>query len=111
MLPKQKRLNLKTSFRWVASGKTTNSAHFKIFYRLGENTEAKIGVSLVSAQFKKAVLRNAAKRICFKMAGESYSRLPKNMNLVIMPKAQILNADFQVLSKEYDDAISDLKTN
>lgn len=111
MLPKPQRLNLKTSFRWVASGKSLLSPDFKIFYRFGENDHPKIGVSLISAQFKKSTQRSAAKRICFSLAGLIYPQLPKSVNLVIMPKAQVLDLPFEELNKEFQNAISNIKTD
>lgn len=111
MLSKQQRLNLKTSFRWVASGKSFTSTNFKLFYRLGENPNPLIGVSIVSAQFKKSHERNQAKRIMFNLARESYDQLHKNLNLVIMPKAQVLEADPKTLEQEFKNALSSLKIN
>lgn len=108
MLAKSQRLNLKTHFRWVASGKSKASPHFKIFYRLGQNTEPKVAVSIISAQFKKAVLRNQAKRLMFRIARDSLGLLPKDINLVIMPGAQILETEFEVLLEEFKNAVSDL---
>jgi ribonuclease P protein component len=111
MLAKNQRLNLKTNFRWVASGQSFTSRNFKLFYRLGENDHPLVGVSIVSAQFKKANLRNSAKRICFKMVREHYDQLHKNINLVIMPRAQVLELPPEELSREFQNAISNLKTN
>lgn len=111
MLSKTQRLNLKTGFRWVASGKSITSPSFKIFYRFGENDQPKIGVSLVSAQFKKATQRSAAKRICFSLAASAYNQLPKTINLVIMPRVQILETDYSILNKTFTDAISNLKAD
>ena len=111
MLSKSQRLNLKTSFRWVASGKSFTSKNFKLFYRLGENETPLIGVSIVSAQFKKSTLRNQAKRIMFDLAGQHYDKLHKNLNLVIMPRAQVLDLPSETLSQEFKNAISSLKTN
>src|SRR3990167_3749851 len=108
MLPKNKRLNLKTHFRWVASGKSLSHPLFKLFYRFGDNPDPRIGVSLVSAQFKQSTQRSQAKRICFRIAAGLYSQLPKNLNLVIMPKAQILDTDSRLLSKELTNAIFNL---
>lgn len=108
MLDKSHKLNLKDNFRWVASGKSKTSLHFKIFYRLGQNTEPKVGVSIVTAQFKEAVLRNRAKRLMFRVARDSLSLLPKDVNLVIMPRAQILETEFEVLLKEFKNAVSNL---
>ena len=111
MLAKNQRLNLKTNFRWVASGQSFTSRNFKLFYRLGENETPLVGVSIVSAQFKKANLRNSAKRICFKLAQDIYSQLPKSLNLVIMPRAQVLDLPKEELSQEFQNAISSLKIN
>lgn len=108
MLSKSQRLNLKTSFRWVASGKSKTSGSFKLFYRDGENQTPLVGVSIVSAQFKKSTLRNKAKRIMFKLAQENLDQLPKNLNLVIMPKAQVLDLPYENLSQEFKNAISNL---
>lgn len=111
MLSKAQRLNLKTSFRWVASGKSVTTNSFKLFYRFGQNETALVGVSLRSSEFKKSVLRNKAKRICFELARQSYDQLPKGLNLVIMPRAQILETNSEKLSTEFKNALSSLKTD
>lgn len=111
MLPKSQRLNLKQKFKWVAAGKSYTSKNFKLFYRFGEGAEPKIGVSIASAQFKKATLRNKAKRICFNMAKKYYHLLHKGVNLVIMPKAQVLDLSEVGLEKEFSYAFSNIKNN
>lgn len=70
-----------------------------------------MGVSITSSQFKKAVLRNQAKRLMFEAARESLALLPKNINLVIMPRPQILETEFEVLLGDFKNAVSDLQTN
>lgn len=111
MLSKSQRLNLKTNFRWVASGKSHTSKNFKLFYRLGENQNPLIGVSIVSAQFKKANLRNEAKRTMFNAVKILYPELHKNLNLVIMPRPQVLDLSIEELEQEFHNAISQLKIN
>lgn len=111
MLAKAQRLNLKLKFRWVASGKSLTSKNFKIFYRFGENLEPKVGVSVASAQFKKATARNKAKRVCFDIVKKYYNQLHKNINLVIMPRAQVLELSQVELDKEFNYAFSNLKTD
>ncbi len=111
MLPKSQRLNLKTSFRWVASGSALNSQNFKFFYRLGDNENPLIGVSIASSNFKKSHDRNKAKRIMFDLAKQNYHQLHKNLNLVIMPRSQVLEIDSKVLAQEFQNALSSLKTN
>lgn len=111
MLSKSQRLNLKTNFRWVAGGKSYASKNFKLFYRLGENSDPKIGVSIATAEFKKAAQRNKAKRICFDLAKKYLDQLHKSVNLVIMPRAQVLLLSKEDLDKEFSYAISSLKIN
>lgn len=111
MLAKQNRLNLKTHFRWAAQGKSFTSKNFKLFYRLGENDKPLIGVSIVSAQFNKANLRNQAKRIMFEQARLNLDKLHKNLNLVIMPRPQVLEIAPALLDEEFKNALSSLKIN
>lgn len=109
MLSKSQRLNLKTSFRWVASGKSFTSKNFKFFYRLGENENPLVGVSISSSQFKKSHERNQAKRIMFALAQNHYPKLHKNLNLVIMPRTQVLTLQSEDLEQEFKHALSSIK--
>ena len=111
MLSKENRLNLKTSFRWVAQGKSFTSQNFKLYYRLGENNHPLVGVSIVSAQFKKSNLRNQAKRIMFDLSVNNWDQLHKNLNLVIMPRNQVLDLPLDVLDTEFKNALHSLKTD
>lgn len=111
MLPKSQRLNLRLKFKWVVTGNSLPSKSFKLFYKLGENLEPQVGVSIVSSQFKKATLRNQAKRICFKLAQDNYHLLPNGLNLVIMPNAQVLDLPSKTLGEEFQNAVSRLKIN
>lgn len=101
MLPKNKRLNLKYQFKWVASGKKFETKFFKVFVKNGENSAPLIGVAVSSAIFKKSTLRNKAKRISFKVAEAVYQDLRKNINLVIMPKTGILDTPIDVVISEF----------
>lgn len=111
MLLKSHRLNLKTSFRWVVQGQSYSSKNFKLFYRLGSNNIPQVGVSIISAQFKKSTLRNQAKRIMFDIAGKNLPLLHKNLNLVIMPRSQVLEVEHSELEQEFKNAISTFKIN
>src|SRR5437870_2063461 len=63
MLPLSQRLNLKTDFKWVASGKKLETKYLKLFIRLGENQIPRIGIALSTKSFKKATQRNRARRV------------------------------------------------
>ena len=108
MLAKSHRLNLKKNFRWVASGRSKTTPFFKLFYKFGDNPHPMVGVSIVSANFKKSTSRNLVKRLVFQIVQDNMKKLPKNINLVIMPKAQIIEAGNEDLVKSFQDAISSL---
>lgn len=101
MLPKNKRLNLKYQFKWVASGKRLETRLFKVFAKDGENSTPLVGVAVSSVIFKKSTLRNKAKRISFKIAEAVYQDLRKHLNLVIMPKTGILDVPVNILISEF----------
>ena len=102
MLSRDKRLNLSKEFKWiVSSGKVFDSPSFKIFYKIGHNNSAaKANVALQTKLFKKANLRVKAKRIGFSLIEQIYNKLPKNLNLVMMPKSNFLGKDQIELKKE-----------
>ncbi len=103
MLPKDKRLNLKTDFKWVASGRKLESKFLKLFYRDGQNTEARIGIAGSSKVFKKATDRNRARRLTSAALQTIYSKLPTNINIVALPKTGITSVKSQ-------DVLLDLET-
>lgn len=103
MLPKKYRLNLKVNFRFVASGIKKETANFKVMYKFGTNTKPLVGIAISSQVFKKANLRNKAKRLSSKSIEPFYFSLIKNINLVIMPKLGVLTEDQETLSKEIRD--------
>lgn len=105
MLPKSKRLNLKKDFKWVASGKHRESLSFKVLIKEGQNTYPKVGIAVSSKNFKLAVLRNKARRLSFKALSPLYPTLKSNLNLVIMPRAQVLEKDLKSLSQELTDLL------
>lgn len=100
MLPKSKRLNLKKDFKEMVSGQRFNSGYFTLYIKHSEDIDPKIGVALAKKNFKSAVLRNKAKRICFQIFQNHYSNLRRNINLVIMPKAAILEKPLIDVEKE-----------
>lgn len=109
MLPKEKRLNLNKDFRWVASGKKIENNLVKLFLKVSppsavEFQQPKIGISLSKNVFKRAVDRNRARRLVSKALENLYNELPKSINIVAMPKADIL----QVSSEELTQSINKL---
>ncbi len=90
MLPKEKRLNLKYDFKWVAAGKPLDTKFVKLFIRLGDNQNPKIGISASSKNFKEAHQRNQARRLLSAAFEALYLNLPPAINIVALPKAPIL---------------------
>jgi len=103
MLPKEERLNLKKDFKWVSSGKRAQTGNFKVFYRFGDLQTPRVGIALAKQQFRKAHDRNRARRLSSTVVQRLYPRLRKGLNLVIMPKVDILKTHQEVLSQELEN--------
>lgn len=102
MLPKEKRLNLKKDFKWVASGKRLNHHHFSVFIKYGENEFPKIGIATSKNYFKKATDRNRARRLLSKALESIYEALPHNINIIALPKSGVIDVKSEELLKELE---------
>ncbi len=100
MLPKSQRLNLKKDFKWVAAGKKLETPSFKLMFTFNQTNLPKIGIALNSSYFKKAVLRNRARRLTSQAVQQVYQNLPSGLNLVIMPKLGVLDQSVETLTQE-----------
>lgn len=105
MLPLQKRLNLKKDFSFVRSGKSFELAVMKLYIRYGDNDLARIGIATSSKEFKKAHERNRARRLCSFGLEKLYSLLPENINIIAMPKRNILNVKSSQVLLELEDCL------
>ncbi len=90
MLAKEKRLNLHNNFTWVASGERITGGFLKLFIRFGENQYPKVGIATSKRDFKEAVWRNRARRLTSTGFERLYNLLPDKINIVAIPKANIL---------------------
>lgn len=90
MLSKDKRLNLKKDFKWVAAGKRFETPYLKLFIKLGDNTEARVGIAVSGKTFKKATERNKARRLTSAAFEALYSSLPERVNILALPKAGVV---------------------
>lgn len=95
MLPKQKRLNLKKDFKWVASGKKLETKYLKLFVKVGDNQMPRIGIAVSGKSFKKATQRNRARRLVSAAFESIYSKLPSAINIVALPKARVIDVKSQ----------------
>lgn len=91
MLPKDSRLNLKKDFKSVAAGKRIETNYLTLFIKVGENVKPQLGVALSGKNFKKAATRNRARRLTSAAFESLYSRLPKSINIVALPKVSVLS--------------------
>lgn len=91
MLSRDKRLNLKKDFKWVASGKKLEAEYLKVFISFSNNKIPKIGIATSSKVFNKASKRNKARRIVSESCERLYSLLPCNINIIALPKAGVVN--------------------
>lgn len=106
MLSKEKRLNLKKDFTWVASGRKTGNYLVKIYFRSGENpseasgqVQPRVGIALSKSVFKKAVDRNRARRLVSKGFEFLYNQLPQGINIVAIPRSGVLNLNSEEFTK------------
>lgn len=107
MLPKNKRLNLKADFKWVTSGKLVENNLVTLFYKIGDNTLSRVGVSLSSKTFPSAISRNMVKRLVFNGFKNLYPRVVKHVNIVAIPKVGILGLDSAKVTKELEVLLKD----
>lgn len=91
MLPKAKRLNLTTDFKWVSSGKKLETKYLKLFLRMGDDQIPRVGIAVSGKSFKKATDRNRAKRVVSQAFESVYNQLPKRVNILALPKSSVLS--------------------
>ncbi len=109
MLSKDKRLNLKKDFKWVAAGKRLETPYLKLFIKLGDNQEPKVGIAVSSKTFKKAVERNKARRLTSAAFEALYSNLPQRINILALPKAGVINVKSGDLVLDLEAILKDAK--
>ncbi len=102
MLPKYQRLNLKKDFKWVASGRKLETQNLKLFVKLGENINPRIGIAVSSKNFKKAHERNRAKRLVYQAFQSIIRLLPPAINIIALPKTSVIGVKSSDLGKELE---------
>ncbi len=104
MLPKEKRLNLKTDFKRVASGKKLNSQYLTLFLKPAEIL--KIGIATSSKNFKKAHERNRARRITSAAFEKIYQDL-LDIEIIALPKSPILDVKSNTVTDDLKSLLKD----
>src|SRR3989344_8932024 len=100
MLPKGHRLNLRTGYRWVSSGKRIESDLLKLRLKYQDrNLEPIIGIAVPSKVFRKAYQRNRVKRLVSGAFEKLYPRLTKGIYILALPKVRV----FEVQSVEVEE--------
>lgn len=105
MLPRDKRLNLKKDFKWVAAGKKIETRFAKLFINSGENTFPKIGIAGSSKNFKKATNRNRARRLVSNAFESLYPSLPPTINIVALPKQGVLEVKSSEVLQDLEEVL------
>lgn len=105
MLPKSQRLNLKTDFKWVVAGKKIDTKFVGIFLKSGDNLFPRVGIAVSGKHFKKAVDRNRAKRLVSKAFESLYPNLPKDVNIVALPKLRVLEVKSSEVLLDLQEAL------
>ncbi|QQG43747.1 MAG: ribonuclease P protein component [Candidatus Daviesbacteria bacterium] len=105
MLPKLNRLNLKFQFKEVITGGKVSHKFGNVYLKYGDNNKPKIGVALTTKVFKKAHERNRAKRVISAAFEKMLVKLPANINILVVPNAEVLKVKSEELLKEYENII------
>ena len=105
MLPKDKRLNLKTDFIWIRSGIKIANNLVRVFYRFGENPFPKVGIATSKSNFPESVDRNRARRLISKAFENIYHELPEKINVLVMPNKEVLKASSEELTVILEDLL------
>jgi len=109
MLPRSKRLNLKRDFKWVGSGKKIDAKYATFFIRIGDNPYPRLGIAVSSKLLTKSTQRHRAKRILSKAFESVYSKLPQNINIVALPKFNILDVKSNDVVLDLEEILKDEK--
>src|SRR3989344_413590 len=109
MLHKPRRLNLKKDFKFVSAGKKADTKYIKMFIRVGDNLEARVGIALSAKVFSKAHERNRARRLVSSSFETLYHRLPNTINIVALPKISILSVKSGDVLLEVEGKLTDEK--
>lgn len=109
MLAKSQRLNLKTSFRFVAAGRRLETDFYKLFYREGDNVQPLVGISLSRSVSPHATDRNRARRLTATSIQQVYDLLPSHINIVIMPKKEVLSLTSEKLTDQLRNQLKNAK--
>lgn len=109
MLARFKRLNLKKDFKWVSFGKKTDSKYARLLIRFGDNQSPRIGIATVSKIFTKSNERQRAKRVLSSVFESIYLKLPKNINIVALPKASIVGVKSSTVLLDLQGVLTDEK--
>lgn len=101
MLPKLNRLNLNKDFQWMTTGNKLETKFIKLFIKLGDpstpfgRSGPRVGIAASGKSFKKATERNRARRLVSAAFELLYARLPKNINILALPKAGVIKVKSQ----------------
>lgn len=109
MLSKEKRLNLKKDFTWVAAGEKSGNLFIKIFFRFGNNQSPRVGIATSKNTFKKAVDRNRSKRLVSSGFEVFYRQLVDGVNIIALPKEEVLRAGSEEIINSLGDLLGKLK--
>lgn len=104
MLSKDKRLNLKKEFTWVAAGEKSGNQFLKLFFRFGSNLEPRIGIATSKNTFRNAIDRNRARRLVSFGAEQLYRQIARGANIIVLPKKETL----KLSSEEMANSLLDL---
>jgi len=89
--------------RLFKTGKRFRFPEFTLIVAPNSLLVSRIGIS-VGKRFGKAVKRNRAKRLCRELFRLNKYNLPKGIDVIFLPKRQILHTNWQKLQQRMEEA-------
>lgn len=107
MLSKKNRLNLKTEFKSIVSGKKLDTKYATLFFKYIGNVVPKVGIAVPSKVFKAAHQRNRARRLFSAAIENVYPRLKPGLNMIALPKLGVLEVKSTDVTVELSQILAD----
>lgn len=90
MLPRPQRLNLKKDYKWASTGQVIQTSFGRLTLKYGDNNLPRVGITTSSKIFKKAYLRNRARRVLSRAFEDLIDQLPASINILALPNIRVL---------------------
>lgn len=89
----------------MAAGKKIESGLLKLFYRENLGDLTRVGIATSSQTFKKAHLRNRARRLVSTGFEQLYDKLKVGISIIALPKEEVLNHNSKEVAQDLEQLL------